>query len=327
VTRTIGSRGSDLALWQSRTVLAALGELSVREQPDATLDWHPQITVIATRGDLDQSPLLVGKMEKGFFTRELELALLDRRIDLVVHSLKDLPTAVPDGLLNRTILPRATAADWLLVRPEFHEPREDGLLPLKAGTRVGASSLRRGALLGTFAPQAVSVPLRGNVPTRLRRLAEGRNVDAIILAAAGLTRLQLDLSSFVRVELPPDWWIPAPGQGALAAQCRADDAGIDTQLAQLADAACVLATRWERDFLRVIEGGCSTPFGCHVIGDRAHLGIAGDTGWRAHSIDLPQASPEDPHRDEFIRAAVAACRPVEPSDSAARAFGRVIRAR
>ncbi len=120
------------------------------------------------------------------------------------------------------------AADWLLVRREFYAPREDGLLPLKAGARVGASSLRRGALLGHFAPQAVSVPLRGNVPTRLRKLAEGQNVDAIVLAAAGLTRLQLDLSPFAVIELPPEWWMPAPGQGALAAQCRAGDHEIES---------------------------------------------------------------------------------------------------
>ena len=316
--RFIGSRGSDLALWQSRTVLAALNQPALREVAGEgshpRSGWHPEITVIATRGDLDQSPLLVGKLEKGFFTRELELALLEKRIDLVVHSLKDLPTAMPEGLLNRTILPRAPAGDWLLVRHEFHSPRDDGLLPLKPGTRVGASSLRRGALLGRYAPQASSVPLRGNVPTRLRRLAEGRNVDAIILAAAGLTRLNLDLSPFVRVELPPETWIPAPGQGALAAQCRLDDAAIDAQLTLLADEDCVAATRWEREFLRVIEGGCSTPFGCHVAGGRAHLGIASDSGWLASSIELPKNLPEpgsseDRQRDEFIRAAVAGCQP------------------
>jgi hydroxymethylbilane synthase len=299
--RNIGSRGSDLALWQSRTVLAALGRVA------ADCEWNPDITVIATRGDLDQSPLLVGKMEKGFFTKELEVALLEGRIDVVVHSLKDLPTAEPAGLLNRTILPRAVAADWLLIRPEFHEPRDDGLLPLRPGCRVGASSLRRSALLGRYAPQATSVPLRGNVPTRIRRLSEGSRVDAIVLAAAGLTRLALDLTSFKRVELPPQWWIPAAGQGALAAQCRSDDVAIDSQLARLADAACVTATRWEREFLRVIEGGCSTPFGCHVIGDRAYLGIASDAGWRAASVELPPDFPEDSQRVEFIRAAVAGC--------------------
>src|SRR4051812_44858410 len=243
-TKKIGSRGSDLALWQSRTVLASL-----RGAAPAPA-WESDITVIATRGDLDQSPLLVGKMEKGFFTRELELALLDRRIDLVVHSLKDLPTAEPAGLSNRTILPRATAADWLLVRREFYAERDDGFLPLAAGARVGASSLRRGALLGRFAPQAVSVPLRGNVPTRVRKLVEGQSVDAIVLAAAGLTRLQLDLAPFAVVELSPQWWVPAPGQGALAAQCRKDDHQIEAQVDRLADPACVTATRWEREFLR-----------------------------------------------------------------------------
>jgi len=320
-SRRIGSRGSDLALWQSRTVLAQL------QKAAPVPAWQSDITVIATRGDLDQSPLLVGKMEKGFFTRELELALLDRRIDLVVHSLKDLPTAMPEGLENRTILPRATAADWLLVRHEFLAPRDDGLLPLKKAARVGASSLRRAALLGQFAPQAVSVPLRGNVPTRLRRLAEGVNVDAIVLAAAGLTRLELDLSAFAVVELPPEWWIPAPGQGALAAQCRAGDDEIEAQIGLLADAGCVAATRWEREFLRVIEGGCSTPFGCYVTGTRAHLGLATTRGWAARSIDIPQDFSEDSQRDSFIRGAVAGCKPIDPSETAALAFGRAVRAR
>ena len=321
--RQIGSRGSDLALWQSRTVLAALNAAAPAPA------WQSDITVITTRGDVDQSPYLAGSVEKGFFTRELEIALLDRRIDLVVHSLKDLPTAEPQGLVNRTILPRASAADWLLIRREFYAPREDGLLPLKPGARVGASSLRRGALLGHYAPQARSVPLRGNVPTRVRRLAEGQNVDAIVLAAAGLTRLQLDLTPFALVELSPQWWVPAPGQGALAAQCRADDTAIETQIAALADAACVHATRWEREFLRVIEGGCSTPFGCHVIGNRAHLGIATQQGWAARSIELPPdlSTRGDSQRDSFIRTAVAGCKPVELTEDAARALGRTLLAR
>lgn len=303
--RHIGSRGSDLALWQSRTVLAEL-----RERGSA--GWHSEITVITTRGDVDQSPYLAGGVEKGFFTKELEIALLDRRIDLVVHCLKDLPTATPDGLRNVTILPRASAADWLLIRREFHAPRADGLLPIAPGARVGASSLRRGALLGRFAPQATSVPLRGNVPTRVRKLAESAGVDAIILAAAGLSRLALDLSQFVVLELAPEWWVPAPGQGALAGQCRADDADIGAQTASLSDAACVDATRWEREFLRVIEGGCSTPFGCYVKGNRAHLGIAGAGGWLAGSVELPGTmNPRgDSQRDSFIRAAVAGCKPI-----------------
>jgi hydroxymethylbilane synthase len=321
--RHIGSRGSDLALWQSRTVLAAL-----RAAAPAPA-WNSEITVVTTRGDIDPSPYLAGGVEKGFFTKELEVALLDRRIDLVVHSLKDLPTLAPQGLVNRTILRRATPADWLLIRPEFHAPRDDGLLPLAPGARVGASSLRRGALLGRFAPQAQSVPLRGNVPTRVRKLAEAAGVDAIILAAAGLSRLALDLTGFVVIELAPERWVPAPGQGALAAQCRAGDPDIEAHVALLADSACVDATRWEREFLRVIEGGCSTPFGCYVTGNRAHLGIAGAAGWMANSVELPDNLINDPRgdseRDSFIRAAVAGCKPV--AAPIAGALGRAVRAR
>lgn len=319
-TRHIGSRGSDLALWQSRTVLAALRDLGAN-------DWASDITKITTRGDVDQSPYLAGGVEKGFFTKELEIALLERRIDLVVHCLKDLPTATPEGLRNVTILPRPSPADWLLIRREFHAPRRDGLLPLAPGTRVGASSLRRGALLGRFAPQATSVPLRGNVPTRVRKLAEHAGVDAIILAAAGLSRLQIDLSAFVVFELAPEWWVPAPGQGALAAQCRAGDTDIEAQAARLSDAACVDATRWEREFLRVIEGGCSTPFGCHVVGRRAYLGIAGDRGWLASQVELPDQKSEGSHRDQFIRDAVAGCQPIDAASLAADTLGRVVLAR
>ncbi len=230
--RHIGSRGSDLALWQSRTVLAALRPARPRRPGTRTS------RSITTRGDLDQSPLPRRAASRRASSREeLEVALLERRIDLVVHSLKDLPTAEPQGLSNRTILPRATPADWLLIRREFHAPREDGLLPLKAGTRVGASSLRRGALLGRFAPQAESVPLRGNVPTRLRRLAEGAGRRCHRPRGRGACR---DSRSICRhsssSSLPPEWWIPAPGQGALAAQCRAGDSEIEAQIALLADA-------------------------------------------------------------------------------------------
>jgi hydroxymethylbilane synthase len=319
--RRIGSRGSDLALWQSRTVLSALGAAS------SSPAWRPDVTVVTTSGDVNPAPYLAGGVEKGFFTKELEVALLEGQIDLVVHSLKDLPTAPPKGLLNHTILPRANVADWLLVRREYHEAREDGFLPLREGTRVGASSLRRGALLRRFAPQASSVPLRGNVPTRVRKLGEHQDVDAIVLAAAGLTRLKLDLSAFAVVELPPEWWIPPPGQGALAAQCRAGDADIEAQVALLADPGCVDATRWERDFLRVIEGGCSTPFGCYVIGTRAHIGIASDRGWATRVVDLPQDLPEESQRDSFIRGAVAGCKPLDLSETATLRIGRSLQAR
>jgi porphobilinogen deaminase len=129
------------------------------------------------------------------------------------------------------------------------------------------------------------------------------------------------------VELAPEWWVPAPGQGALAAQCRVDDREIESQVARLSEPACVDATRWEREFLRVIEGGCSTPFGCHVIDKRAHIGIATRQGWAANSIELPPDSVKDSQRDSFIRAAVAGCKPVELTETAARALSRTLLAR
>jgi porphobilinogen deaminase len=131
----------------------------------------------------------------------------------------------------------------------------------------------------------------------------------------------------VVVELAPEWWIPPPGQGALAAQCRAGDVAIEAQVALLVDPACARAVHLEREFLRVIEGGCSTPFGCHVVGNRAHVGIATDQGWAASTIELPQDLSEDSQRDSFIRAAVAGCKPVELPQGDARALGGTVRTR
>lgn len=290
---SIASRGSDLALWQSRTVLAALERSSATRRT-----WSRDITIIQTRGDLDQSPILAGQMEKGFFTVELEQALRAATVDLVVHSLKDLPTSDAAQLTTRTVLPRANAADLLIVNREFVADAGDAL-PLKPGTRVGASSLRRTAMLREYAPQAVSMPLRGNVPTRVRRLGEGRT-DAIVIAAAGIERLGLDLSQFTVFELDPRHWVPAPGQGALAAQCRANDSATIAEIEALTDPACQRATAWERDFLRVIEGGCATPFGCHVVGSTAHIGIDTPLGFRLQTIELP-SHQEGSERERFIR--------------------------
>ena len=238
------------------------------------------------------------------------------------------PRPSPRGSSNRTILPRATAADWLLVRREFYAERDDGLLPLAAGTRVGASSLRRGALLGRFAPQAVSVPLRGNVPTRLRKLGEGADRRC---HRAGGRRAHAPAARPVgvrggRAAARVVDSRARPGRAGRAMPCRRS-ARSKTQIALLADADCVRATRWEREFLRVIEGGCSTPFGCFVAGGRAHLGIATERGWAAHSIDLPKDLLEDSQRDSFIRGAVAGCQPDRLSETAARALGRALRAR
>jgi hydroxymethylbilane synthase len=312
------SRGSDLALWQTRAVLA---EIKRHSTPTSRL-WSNEVRVIRTRGDVDMTPILAGQIEKGFFTVELEDALRAGEVDLVVHSLKDLPTADAPRLTTRTVLARANAADLLICNPNnvLHSGT-DGL-PLAPGTRVGASSLRRMALLQHYAPQTVATPLRGNVPTRVQRLAEGR-VDAIVIAAAGIDRLQLDLRDFAAFELDPRYWIPAPGQGALAAQCRRDDHDTLAELERLTQPSCAAATQWERDFLRVIEGGCSTPFGCYVLGDTAYIGEQRSAGFCRQAVALPD-SQEDYVREQFIRAVVGSHSRLAP---AARSFTPVAFAR
>ena len=311
----IGTRGSALALWQSRHVAGLLG----RTLPGIEIE----LVEITSLGDRVTDVPLSHVEGTGFFTASIEHALIAGEVDIAVHSLKDLPVDSTPGLVVAAVPPRGPVEDTLCAR--------DGrtLATLPAHARVGTCSARRTAQVRMLRPDLELVPLRGNVPTRLRKLAENQGVDAIVLAAAGLTRLNLDLSGFVVVELPPEWWVPAPGQGALAAQCRVDDPEIQSQVATLADAACVNATRWEREFLRVIEGGCSTPFGCHVTGTRAYLGIATERGWAAGTIELPEKplSQQDGQRDSFIRAAVAGCKPVEPSETAVGALGRTLHAR
>ncbi len=271
---TAGTRGSALALWQTRhvTSLVAGPELEVVER------------IITTQGDVDQSARLVGKLEKGFFTQELEAALHTREIDWAVHSLKDLPTRMPPGLTLGAVLERAPAADLLLVRPSSVDVAQ--AIPVKSGGRVGSSSLRREALLKHFAPALSAVPLRGNVPTRVNKLAEGQ-YDAIVLAEAGVTRLSLDLSAFAVFRLNPARWQGAPGQGAVAVQCRADDARTLDLLSSINHAPTARATGLERDFLRILEGGCTTPFGCFVKEGSASLGLATDGGWRQLTTTIP----------------------------------------
>jgi hydroxymethylbilane synthase len=168
---------------------------------------------------------------------------------------------------------------------------------------VGASSLRRDALLRRFAPSSQPVPLRGNVPTRVERLREGRT-DAIVLASAGLDRLQLDLSGLAVFRLNPRRWVPAPGQGAIAVQCRESDGRAKTLLLAAHHPPSAHATGWERDFLRVLEGGCATPFGAWVEGPRVWLGQLTKTGWRVGSARLPE-SGSDAERTSFIHTVLA----------------------
>jgi hydroxymethylbilane synthase len=265
----LATRGSALARWQTAQVQARLGGgLEV---------------IIETRGDVDQAPVLAGRMEKGFFTAELERALHDGGVDVAVHSLKDLPTVQPAGLCLGAVLERADPRDWLIVRRDAVDRSK--ALPVKDGGRVGASSLRRMALLRHHAPALAPTPLRGNVPTRVRKLAEGQ-YEAIVLAAAGVSRLGLDLSAFEVFALRPSAWVPAPGQGTIAIQCRAADAEVRARLAAIEHAESRRRVDVERALLQAFEAGCASPFGAFLEGARLWVGQERDGRFLVAAAEL-----------------------------------------
>ena len=271
----IATRGSALALWQTDHAVEILRDYARRTHSSVDIS----VRTITTRGDTDQSPVLAGKLGKGFFTQELEAALRAGEIDFAVHSLKDLPTESPADLAIAAILPRASKHDLLLARNDSLREGSPQQLPLVPGATVGSSSLRRSALIRRYATGARSTPLRGNVPTRLKKLANGE-YDAIVLAAAGVERLALDLAPFAAFDLNPRVWVPAPGQGAVAIQCRANDADVRTLLGAVSDAATADDTAHERLYLQGLEGGCTTPFGCVVDGKDLCVGLDVNGRWR-----------------------------------------------
>lgn len=243
----IGTRQSLLALWQSRHIAALLRER------------YPQCEVvlqkIVTKGDriLDVPLAKIGG--KGLFTKEIESELLAGGIDLAVHSLKDMPTELPQGLCLTAITQRANVGD------AFVSNKYASLAELPAGAVLGTSSLRRRAQLLAVRPDLEITDLRGNVDTRLRKLDEGQ-MDAVILAAAGLERL--GYGDRIREILPPSVCLPAVGQGALAVECREDDAETRAMLDFLNDKAARQATAAERAFLGLVEGGCQVPIGVYA---------------------------------------------------------------
>jgi hydroxymethylbilane synthase len=247
----IGSRGSQLALWQARWVearITALGEPC-------------RIEIIKTTGDKIQDVPLAKAGSKGLFTKEIEEALLAGAIDVAVHSLKDMPTDLPDGLTLQAIPPREDVRDALVGRR---------LNELGAGQRVGTSSLRRGAQLRAARPDLAIENIRGNLDTRLRKLDEGQ-YDAIMLAAAGLRRL--GWADRIAELLPVDLICPACGQGALAIETRDDDGAAARICRKLDDAASRAAVTAERALLGSLGGGCQVPIGAYakVSGGDLHL--------------------------------------------------------
>ena len=259
---TIGTRGSDLALWQAHHVEGLL----------QAAGCSTEIVVLKTRGDRIDDVPLTGLEGNGFFTQEIEAALRDGRVDLAVHSHKDLPVEDPPALVIAAVPPRAAAIELLLLSPSAHEP-SNSFLPVRTGARIGTSSPRRAQQLASLRPDLDVRDLRGNVPTRVRRLREGR-YDAILIAAAGVDRLELDLSDLVPVRLPPELIVPAPAQGALALQARASDEDLLSLCRErLHDSVTAEAIHAERSLLAFAGGGCSLPLGAHVAEHGA--------GWRA----------------------------------------------
>lgn len=248
----IGTRGSALALWQAKTV-------------QAMLDVPCQLVIIKTSGDRFQDIPLQGQSQTGFFTKEIEHRLSQGDIDMAVHSLKDLPTASHPQLVLEAYLPRAAANDVLLIHPDWHDA--NALVPVKPGCKVGATSLRRQALLRLYGPQAQPTMLRGNVPTRIDKCRSGQ-YGAIVLAQAGVERLEIDTAPLVMYKLNPEIWLPAPGQGVVAVQARRSHSQLLPHIAALDDPLSRDAVTIERQLLAHFEGGCHTAFGAYALPDK-----------------------------------------------------------
>jgi len=250
----IGTRGSKLALWQAKNLQSQLKSIGV----ESTLN------IIKTKGDKIQD-LSFDKIEgKGFFTKEIEDALLLKEADIAVHSLKDLPTESPDGLILSGLSEREDPSDLLIINKSAFNATN--VLNIKEKAVIGTSSIRRKTQIQDLLPTVTVKDLRGNVPTRVSKL-NVENYDAIILASAGINRLQLDLSNFETFRLNPKEFVPAPGQGVVAYQTRKED--IDTRkiLSKIHNKETALATNVERKILQLMDGGCQLPLGAHCVLD------------------------------------------------------------
>ncbi len=256
-TLTIGSRASDLALWQTHYVR----DLLRANHPTLEI----AIKIIQTTGDkiLDSSLSMIGG--KGVFTKELETALLDGEIDIAVHSLKDLPTTLPDGLTLGAIPERAKVEDVFLSKDTNAR-----LMDLPDGATIATGSMRRTAQLLTKRPDFRIVDIRGNVPTRIRKMLES-NWDGMILARAGLDRL--GLTAHIAHTISLEWVLPAAGQGALGIECRSNDSKTLALLAPLNHDETRQGVTAERSLLNALGGGCQVPIGAHgkIVGNALEL--------------------------------------------------------
>jgi hydroxymethylbilane synthase len=295
----IGTRGSPLALAQARELQARLAAA----HPELAAPDAIELVVIKTTGDKVQDRRLMEIGGKGLFTKEIEEALLDGRIDCAAHSTKDMQTWLPEGLAMGCFLPREDPRDVLIARAGT------SLTSLPSGAVVGTASLRRQAQVLALRPDLKVVPLRGNVETRLRKLEAGE-ADATLLALAGLKRL--DLAGRATAILSTEEMLPAVGQGAICIEVRADDAELRQLLAPLDDRATALCVTAERACLAELDGSCHTP-----IAALAELEAGESLRLRA-LIALPDGSAV--HRDERRGAA-------RDAEALGRAAGRALKAR
>ena len=278
----IGTRGSDLALWQANYVKAQLEE----RFPDDSFE----IKVISTTGDEVLNVALSKIGDKGLFTRQIESQLLEGEIDLAVHSLKDLQTSQPDGLRIGAVCEREISNDVFISRTG------NSIQELPQGARVATGSLRRRSQLLSYRPDLVVEEIRGNVPTRLRKFDES-NLDGMILAYAGLNRL--GFSDRITQLIPTDIVLPAVGQGAVAIEIRDGNDDVNRMVAELDHPATRVCVRTERAFLKRLEGGCQVPIGAMatVEGETVTLtgfvgSLDGGTSFREQA-EGPAESPEE----------------------------------
>ena len=294
----LGTRASDLAVAQSRRIAERL----------IGLGHQVEFVLVKTEGDKDQARPFAELGPAGLFVRALEEALLEQRIDFAVHSYKDLPSLSPEGLVVAAMPERLDVRDRLLanpevVLPESELPREQAWLPLREGAIVGTAAARRTALLQELRPDLEVRLLRGNVPTRFEKLRSGQ-YDAILLASAGLQRLDdaaaqgqvqgVDRAGWWQRNLDPKRFIPAPSQGALALQVRADDPASHAALAELDQAEDHAAVRVERQLLARVEGGCQVAFGawCEYRDRNWNLYAYLERDGRHRRVEIRQASLE-----------------------------------
>ena len=262
-TITIGTRGSDLALWQANHVKSKL----------EAIGQNVSIEVIKTRGDQIQD-LSFDKMEgKGFFTKEIEIALLNHDIDLAVHSHKDLETVQPKGLKVTAVSGRENPCELLLINKSAHNPNAPW--ELKKKSIIGTSSARRKSQLLAIRSDVEIKDLRGNVPTRVAKLKSGE-YDAILIAKAGALRLNLDLSDLISLDLTPDEFVPAPAQGVLAFQIRSQDKELEEILQEINDHQIQKLVGLEREVLGLMDGGCQLPLGVYCDNRYVHVAYSDD---------------------------------------------------